>query len=248
MNYNTYKNLYDQLTSRDALESLTSVSEYDQELLMVIYTQRVVRDATKRFYRVKRHSRRLHRQWRQGTSLVQLAQNHDFPPTLMALIVLEREGISKRQFWKLLGDLDGVKSERLSRELQQVCDEDLVYSPEGTEKQYERGAWGEEKLRNWLEARGIGFRSEEELRAEFDKTPDALLGEPLEYDGSEVHWVESKATFGDPTEIRRHIRRQLKPYVEAFGKGLVVYWFGYVKDVDLHLPPEVSISDGKDLN
>lgn len=248
MDYDTYKNLYDGLASRDDLENMVSVSEHDQELLMVIYTQRVVREATKRFYKVKRHDRRLHRQWKQGTSLVQLARNHDFPPTLMALIVLEKEGISKRQFWKLLSGLDDVKSERLRRELLQVCEEDLVYSPEGTEKQYERGAWGEERLRSWLEAKGVRFRSEEELRAEFDKTPDALLNEPLEYDGSKVHWIESKATFGDPIEIGRHIRRQLKPYVETFGKGLVVYWFGYVKDVDLRLPGGVSISDGSNLS
>ncbi len=247
MNHQTYKELYEGLATRDDLERLVESSDIDRELLMVIYTQRVVRDATKRFYRVKRHSRRLHRQWQNGSTIVELARRHRFPPVLMALLVLDGEGISRKQFWKLLGELDQVESRRLRRELEEACDRDLIYSPEGTERQYRRGEWGEERLWEWLRAKGVAFRTEAELRAQFEKTPDALLAEPLEYDGSKVFWVESKASFGDPVEIRRHARRQLAPYVDIFGEGLVVYWFGYVEDVDLPLPKGVSITDGEDL-
>lgn len=247
MNLRTYQELYDALSSRKALEQLQDTLQYDDELLLVIYTQRVVREATKRFYKVKHHARKFHRMWRNGTSFVEIAQRENFPPVLLALITLEEEGISRRQFWKHLNDLDGVKNKRLRRELLNVCEVDLVYSPAGTERQYERGAWGEEKLQNWLHAEGVEFRSEEELRAEFQKTPDALLGEPIEYNGGEVFWIESKATFGDPVEVRRHVKRQLKPYVDLFGEGLVIYWFGYAEDVDLKLPEKVSISDGADF-
>lgn len=245
MDHITYKELYDSLTSREDLERLDRTLDYDDELLMVIYTQKVVRDATKRFYKVKRHVRRLHRQWRNGTPLAQLAQNYSFPPVLMSLIVLERENISRKQFWKMLNNLDAIESKRLRRELQEVCRRDLIYSPEGTERQYRRGAWGEERLSAWLKGKGITFRTEPELRSQFDKTPDALLSEPLEYDGRDIIWVESKASFGDPIEVRRHVQRQLSPYVELFGDGLVVYWFGYVEDVDLRLPEGVSITDGQ---
>ncbi len=247
MEYSTYKELYDALTTKDELERLSNTSDHDDELLMVIYTQRVVRGATKRFYKVKRHSRGLHHKWRQGTTITQLAEKYSFPPVLMALIVLEGEKISRRQFWKMLNNLDEVDSERLRRELEEACERDLIYSPQGTERQYRRGAWGEERLWEWLQANGVPFRTETELRTQFDKTPDALLSEPLEYDGGKVFWVESKATFGDPLEIKKHARRQLKPYVDLFGNGLVVYWFGYVDDVDLPLPDGVSITDGENF-
>ncbi len=247
MDYNTYREIYGKLATKDALESLQSASEYDDELLMVIYTQRVVREATKAFYRVKRHASRLHRQWKNGASFVALARRQGFPPILMALIVLEEDRVSRRQFWKILSGLDEQEDDRLKRELLEACQEDLVYSPAGTEKQYERGAWGEERLWSWLQAEGIAYRSEEELRAQYEKTPDALLEEPLTYNGSEIVWIESKATFGDPVEVKRHTRRQLRPYVDLFGEGLVIYWFGYAEDVDLKLPEGVVISDGKDF-
>jgi hypothetical protein len=247
MDYSTYKDLYQVLATRKDLERLKSTTSYDEELLMVIYTQRVVREATKRFYRVKRYARRLHRRWRNGASFVELADEYRFPPVLMGLIVLEEEGTSRKQFWKMLNDLDSLERGRLRDELERACEVDIVYSPEGTERQYKRGAWGEERLWTWLRGQGIPFQTESELRSQFDKTPDALLSRPMEYDGRKVFWVESKASFGDPYEVRRHARRQLRPYVDLFGDGLVVYWFGYVEDVDLQLPQGVAITDGVDL-
>jgi hypothetical protein len=247
MDYGTYKDLYDALATREDLERLKRTTPYDEELLMVIYTQRVVRDATKRFYKVKRHSGKLYRRWKSGASFVELADEHRFPPVLMALIVLEEEGTTRRQFWKMLNDLSSLERGRLREDLERACEADLVYSPEGTERQYRRGAWGEERLWSWLRDKGVPFRTEAELRTQFDKTPDALLGEPMEYDGRKIFWIESKASFGDPYEVRRHVRRQLSPYVDLFGEGLVVYWFGYVEDMDLKLPEGVSITDGSDL-
>ncbi|MFQ5918680.1 MAG: C15orf41 family protein [Thermoplasmata archaeon] len=243
MDHETYNELYMSLETRPDLERLVRTSSYDEELLTVIYTQRVVRDATKRFYKVKRNSRKLRQQWRQGTTFVELARRRNFPPILVALLVMGEEGVSRKAFWKMVKDLDRVRENRLRRELKAASEEDLIYSPAGTERQYQRGAWGEARLWEWLEAQGIPFRKEAELRNSYDKTPDALLQEPFEFDGRTVRWIESKASFGDPYEIKRHVRRQLRPYVDLFGEGVVVYWFGFVDDVDLRIPDGVLITD-----
>lgn len=243
MDHETYQNLYRSLVTRRDLERVIRTSPYDEELLTVIYTQHVVRDATKRFYKVKRQNQRLRHQWKQGTSFVELARRRNFPPMLLALLVMGEEGISRKRFWKMVKDLDSVKDDRLRRELQEACEEDLIYSPVGTERQYQRGAWGEARLWEWLEARDIPFQKEADLRSSYQKTPDALLEDPLDFDGHTVQWMESKASFGDPYEIRRHVRRQLSPYVDLFGEGVVVYWFGFVHDVELRLPDGVLITD-----
>ena len=51
--------------------------------------------------------------------------------------------------------------------------------------------------------------------------------------GLKVSWIESKANFGDIVEMKKNLSKQLVPYVKLFGKGIVVYWFGYVTDVDV---------------
>jgi hypothetical protein len=245
MKYSEYQELYRKLCTAEDIDFLAENFGYDKELLLVIYTQRVVRDATKRFYKVKRQAKRLHGLWRRGTSLVALAQDHDFPPVLLALMVLEQDGVSRKQFWRYLHEPASVPDRRLRKEITQVLARDIIYSPEGTAKQYARGRWGEEKLEAWLDDQSVDYRTEKQLRKEYAKTPDALLERPLELNGSKLHWIESKATFGDPYEIRRHVRKQLKPYVDLFGEGMVVYWFGYVEDVDVDVPEGVAVVDGE---
>jgi len=241
MKLGEYQDLYRKLGTVQDIDFLAENFGYDKELLLVVYTQRIVRDTTKKFYRVKAQARRLAFMWQNGTSLLEIARRFDFPPILTALMVLEQRRISRKNFWKMINDINGIKDKRLRRELEEVNRADIVYSPEGTARQYARGRWGEAKLSTWLNARGLQYETEKDLRAKYDKTPDILMHKPLEMNGSRKYWIESKATFGDPYEIRRHIKKQLQPYSDLFGDGAVVYWFGFVDDQQYALPEGVDI-------
>ena len=243
MKLHEYKELYDHLGTPEDIDFLAENFGYDKELLLVIYTQRVVRDTTKRFYRVKDQAKKMAWAWQHGSSFVEVAKRFDFPPILTALMILEQRKVNRKTFWKMLGDLDRVQDRRLRKELGDASSTDIVYSQVGSARQYARGRWGETKLQSWLKGKGLEYRTEKDLRAEYDKTPDVLLHRPVELDGSKKYWIESKATFGDPYEIRRHIRKQLEPYTDLFGDGMVLYWFGYVDDVDLPVPEGVSVVD-----
>src|SRR3972149_2103013 len=244
MKLSEYQDLYNRLETPEDIDFLAENFGYDKELLLVVHTQRVVRDTTKRFYRVKEQAKRRAPQWQTGAPFVDIASRLNFPATLTALMILEQQNVPRKQFWWYITDPTTVRDPKLRRELEEVSRADIIYSPEGSAKQYERGRWGESKLFKWLDERGIEYRTEKDLRKQYEKTPDTLLRTPIEWDGSKKFWIESKATFGDPVEIRRHIRKQLLPYTDMFGDGLVVYWFGYTEDVD-HRPPEgVTIADG----
>ena len=243
MKLKEYKELYDHLATQEDIDFLAENFGYDKELLLVIYTQRVVRDTTKRFYRVKDQAKKMTWEWQHGKSFTDIARAFDFPPILTALMILEQRKVNRKQFWKMLSDLDRVQDRRLRKELADAAKTDIVYSQEGTARQYARGRWGEAKLATWLKGKGLEYRTEKDLRAEYDKTPDALLHKPIDVDASKKYWIESKATFGDPVEIKRHIKKQLEPYTELFGDGMVVYWFGFVDDVELPLPEGVSVVD-----
>jgi len=241
MKLSEYQDLYAKLSTAEDIDFLAENFGHDKELLLVIYTQRIVRETTKKFYRVKAQARRLAFMWQNGSSLLEIARKFEFPPILTALMVLEQRKISRKQFWKMINELDSVKDRRLRRELDDVNRADIVYSPEGSARQYARGRWGEAKLHTWLDARSLQYETEKDLRAKYDKTPDILLHKPIEMNGSRKYWIESKATFGDPYEIRRHLRKQLQPYSDMFGDGAVVYWFGHVDDQKYELPEGVDI-------
>ena len=74
----------------------------------------------------------------------------------------------------------------------EIRDNDPIYSPEGNLVQRKRGLFGEERMRKWLDERGIKYKREEELRAEGGKTPDFLLERPIFLRGEEINWIESK--------------------------------------------------------
>lgn len=50
--------------------------------------------------------------------------------------------------------------------------------------------------------------------------------------GRRIHWIESKASFGDRYEYEYNCKNQLIPYTELFGPGAVVYWTGHIDELE----------------
>ncbi len=232
MKYDEFKALYDRLNDPQDIKILAGETGLDSELLTVIYTQKTVRDATKRHHIVKRNAPRLLREWKRGTSLLHLSEKWRFPPILTGLLIFQENGFSKKQFWKYVREPECISNPRIKREIVEITQADMIYSPWGNEIQYKRGAWGENKLHEWLNSNGITYRTEKDLRGLYPKTPDCLLDEPMKINGWTINWIESKASFGDRVEFNKNIRGQLSQYVDLFGHGIVVYWFGHVDEVE----------------
>ena len=226
-----FKYLYDRLNEPSDIDILSKELDLDQELLNVIYSQRTVRETTKKFYKVQRNSQRMVQSWKNGETLIDISRKYEFPPILTGLMIYQESGRSKKQYWAMVRNPETIEDLELRRQIEEISKADLIYSPEAAEKQYLRGAWGEKNLQDWLDGQGITYRTENELRGEFPKTPDALLDKPIMVNGWKVNWIESKATFGDRTEVNKNTRKQLAPYVQLFGQGLVVYWFGFVDEI-----------------
>jgi len=239
----TYQRLYDALATYDDVHRIAHEEHWDEELLFVIHTHRVTRDATRRFYVVKRQIGRLAGQWKHGRTMLQIAREWRFPPVLLGQQMLGALGIPRKKVWGTFLHPESAPDARIRREVDELLAADPIYSPRGMELQRERGRKGEERLQRWLEKHGVGYRTEKDLRGKFSKTPDALLDEPIIFFGQKIQWIESKANFGDDVEMRKNLRRQLGPYTELFGEGVVVYWYGYVEGAES--PPGILLYDGE---
>jgi hypothetical protein len=241
----TYQRLYDSLVTDSDVQRIADAEHLDPELLFVIHTHRVTRDATRRFYVVKRQLPRLVHQWKNGRSILEIAREWRFPPVLMGQQMLGELGIPRKRVWGTFLHPESAPDARIRAEVEALLEADRIYSPHGMELQRERGRKGEERLARWLERHGIGYRTEKDLRGKFAKTPDALLDEPIVYRGQKLAWIESKANFGDDVELRKNLRRQLAPYTQLFGEGAVVYWYGFVTGAES--PPGILLWDGEGI-
>jgi hypothetical protein len=245
MDRSTYQRLGESLATVEDVRRIAAQEGLDEELLFVIHTHRVTRDATRRFYVVKRQMPRLLTQWRKGTRIYELARELQFPPVLTGQLLLQELKLPRKKIWACFLDPNNAPDDRLRREVHELLDHDLIYSPQGMELQRERGRKGEARLYQWLERHRIGYRTEVDLRGKYAKTPDALLDQPIIFFGQKLKWIESKANFGDDVELRKNLKRQLGPYTELFGEGAVVYWYGYVEGATS--PPGILLWDAKEI-
>ncbi len=213
-----------------------NVPGYSRGMLFTILSQKKV-DYVKRYYpRVTEKLDTLSEYW---------AREHRFPewmkltPVMRVRLLMKSLGLSKAEINRCLNDPDRLLSEIDSKYCpEKVADEvwralytDYVYSPLASRHQRARGLLGEEIIKEWLSAKEIEFSTEKDLRGKFTKTPDFFFEEPVRVNGAHVRWIESKALFGDPKTHRVYSRKQFSVYREMFGEGMVVYWFGCVKDV-----------------
>ncbi|HEX9907144.1 MAG TPA: C15orf41 family protein [Thermoplasmata archaeon] len=235
MKYEDYQEIYSQLRKPADIDRLAHNLKMDKEFLFVLYTQRTVRDATRRFYVIKKDIKKIARDWHRGDSIARIAHRINFPAVLLGLMLVEEIGLTRKTYWKYVRDPNCCHNKRLRKEFIQMAEDDLIYSPKGAQMQAERGKWGEKRLQEWLDKRHLKYRTEADLRGDYKKTPDCLLEKPIQLDGVKVHWIESKASFGDEIELRKNVKRQLKPYTDMFGTGAVVYWFGFVEGIE---PPD----------
>ena len=240
MRYQDYKSIYNALNTHKDIAALEAKG-HDKELLSTIFTQKTTREVKKRFYVVKQNTGKMLREWKQGKTLLEISEKWRFPPILTAMFIFMEDGASRKEFWSYIQEPETSFSKDVRDEIIEIRNADLVYSPEGNERQRQRGLWGESLLQKWLDEQDIKYRTENDLRGVYDKTPDALLDEPMMYNGKKIFWVESKASFGDNTEFRYNSKKQLLPYTDIFGPGLVVYWMGKLDD--LEEPENVYVDD-----
>ena len=97
----------------------------------------------------------------------------------------------------------------------------------------------EELLIERLNLRRMCFETEAELRSRGKpKTPDILFLIPMATPHCNnpsrgmvvVNWIDSKAMFADQDTLAEHLE-QLTAYTNRYGRGLVIYWHGYVEGI-----------------
>lgn len=241
MDYQEYRRLYNGLNTMKDIKTFTDEG-YDYHLVETLLTQKVSRAVKKKFHIVKQRTPSMLRQWKNGRSIMEIAEHYEFPPVLTAMFIFQEDGTPRKEFWDIIKNPENLESQETAKEVRDAVANDPVYSPWANDRQRERGLWGEAMLWEWLDAQEIKYQTENDQRGEQGrKTPDCLLEEPMIYEGKIINWIESKASFGDNVEFKFNSKKQLIPYTELFGPGVVVYWTGYLEDMEC--PPNVYITD-----
>uniref|UniRef100_A0A669PLZ6 CDAN1-interacting nuclease 1 n=1 Tax=Phasianus colchicus TaxID=9054 RepID=A0A669PLZ6_PHACC len=168
------------------------------------------------------YQRYLHGVMKNATApvLLELANEMDFAPSLMARIVLERflqeqeQAIpSKTLINSMLRDPSQIPDGVLANQIYQCTVNDCCYGPLVDCIKHAIGHEHEVLLREMLLEKNLSFIAEDQLRAKgYDKTPDFILEVPVAVEGHIIHWIESKASFGDESSHQAYLQDQFWSY------------------------------------
>ncbi|XP_029093789.1 uncharacterized protein C15orf41 homolog isoform X2 [Monodon monoceros] len=172
--------------------------------------------------------------------LLELANEVDYAPSLMARIILERflqeheeAPPSKSVINSMLRDPSQIPDGVLANQVYQCIVNDCCYGPLVDCIKHAIGHEHEVLLRDLLLEKNLSFLDEDQLRAKgYDKTPDFILQVPVAVEGHIIHWIESKASFGDECSHHAYLHDQFWSYWNRFGPGLVIYWYGFIQELD----------------
>nr|XP_033499491.1 protein C15orf41 homolog isoform X1 [Epinephelus lanceolatus] len=191
--------------------------------------------------------------------LLELANEVDLSPALMARIILDRflQGLeggmpSKTVLNSMLKDPSLIPDPILANNIYQCTINDCCYGPLVDCIKHAIGQEHEVLLCDKLKERNLSFLDENQLRTMgYDKTPDIILEVPIAVEGHIVHWIESKASFGDDHSHRTYLNEQFWSYWNRwhssrhlrFGPGLVIYWYGFIGELDCQRDRGILLKD-----
>lgn len=183
--------------------------------------------------------------------LLEIANEVDLSPALLARLVVERflqeqedTAFSKQVLNNMLREPSLIPDLPLANHVAQCTINDCCYGPLVDCIKHAIGQEHEVLLRDKLSERNLSFLDENQLRAKgYDKTPDIILEVPIAVEGHVVHWIESKASFGDDHSHRTYLNEQFWSYWNRFGPGLVIYWYGFISELDCQRDRGILLKD-----
>jgi hypothetical protein len=235
-------------------------SQYSTKTLGSIYSQdcqRKMKRTHHRHYQLAKmdeyYFRYCEESQRQQHAMLHMARQVDLSPAMMARLILERylaysrysgNTPPKSVTTQFLKDTTLIDDVRLAIDIDVCLAADNVYGPVVDVIKHSVGHEHELLLKRRLDEADLAYFDETQLRARgYDKTPDFILQVPVAVDGRVVNWIESKASFGDEESHANYLKEQFWSYWNRFGSGLVIYWFGFIDELDVNRDKGIMLLD-----
>ncbi|CAH1791558.1 unnamed protein product, partial [Owenia fusiformis] len=249
--------------TRDCIECISKVfTGVPKKTLGSIFSQDYQRQMKKIHYKMHQaHTvRKLYNRYLDSLSdkgnkniLLHIADEIGLAPALLARMILERhlsinqydgESAPRLVLTQFMKQPDMIDDITLAREIQSCVLSDDQYGPITDSIKHSIGWEYEFMLKKRVEEMEIPYLDEDQMRLKgYDKTPDVKLEVPIAYDGHVVNWVESKASFGDEESHKGYLKDQFWSYWNRFGPGMVIYWFGFIDELDCNRNKGIILMD-----
>ena len=186
---------------------------------------------------MRNRGRQIHRDYKQGMSVVELSKKYDFPPMNIFRQILAEKGWSKSKIKEAVRAPSRF-SERERKEFEAAEEADRVSNVDQSETHLRADVF-ETILADWFEEQGVQLRRQPELvkeqSAEIGRpklTPDILFLDHVEINGQPVAWIDAKHFYGaDVGFQRKKMQKQMMRYIGEWGSGAIVFRHGFSENL-----------------
>ena len=186
---------------------------------------------------MRNRGRQIHRDYKQGMSVVELSKKYDFPPMNIFRQILAEKGWSKTKIKEAVRAPSRF-SERERKEFQAAEEADRVSNVDQSERVLLADLF-ETILADWFEEQGVRLRRQPELVKEQSieiggpkLTPDILFLDHVEINGQPVAWIDAKHFYGaDVGFQRKKMSKQMMRYINEWGSGAIVFRHGFSENL-----------------
>lgn len=117
MDRQTYQKIYSSLHDFKDVFRLSEEYAEPPGMLATILNQKVVKMTRFKHRRIYSKEQELFLKWKQGHSILDLADYTGFPPTLMASLIMKNCDLSKKNINWLFKNIDFIENRRLRKEV-----------------------------------------------------------------------------------------------------------------------------------
>ncbi|NLI62925.1 MAG: TPD domain-containing protein [Methanosarcinaceae archaeon] len=233
MDLDDYNYLYKILDSKSDIQQISKSLSIPPGVVSKIWEQKMVDKSKKDFIKIEKNSNFILKKWLFGKSFVEISKQYNISPVLVSNAILKKLEFTKKEIKRFNKNPNSCHNKRISGELKEVSKTDFMFSHKANKRSDDMGKAGEILIQKFLCEQNIDFLDENHLRKKkYKKTPDFLFETPQRLSGSDIYWIDSKMLFGNFKNHRKHRDSQFTEYTDLFGPGLVVYWFGFINELN----------------
>lgn len=188
--------------------------------------------------RIELNMEKIFKEYSNGKAVIELANEHNFPPVSMMRLILKHQGMDGFQVKEALDLSVNQLSPRDREQLAKAKKNDSVYKSDAVIFQpphvFTRSTQLEGLVANFIRSKGIRFCTEDDLKIRQKValgramlTPDILFTDPVVINGVPIRWIDTKNFYGAHLVDKSIWKRQVKSYVDEWGPGAIVYSMGF---------------------
>jgi hypothetical protein len=215
------------------LENLRKKIDIDGKIILSYRSQLLKEINMNNHYKVKNKLKMLLKDY-QSIDILDLSKKYKLSPVSLMRLILKKKYPNIKSIKKSILNFNSFDKEQL-----ELAEKNDNIAPLDQDNIQIRSEEYEDKIGKYLDKKNIKYKNQDALVQEQIKekghpyaTPDFLLEEPIEINGTIVNWLEIKNFYGTNIKfMNKKIQKQINKYFNKWGPGCLVFRYGIYENV-----------------